>query len=114
MPPRIGNQRQKHRRNFIRAWREERGLSQDQLVDRVREQLDSFSKASLSRLENGKQPYSEPILEALAYALMIEPGDLVMRDPKSEVWSIMDTLKGLGEEDRAQVARIIATFRRTG
>lgn len=79
---------------------------------RVREQLETFSKSTLSRIENAQQPYSQPILEALAWALNCEPQDLIMRDPRSDAWSIWDTIQHLPEEDRAQVARIIGTFRK--
>lgn len=44
-------------------------------MERIRERVHGFSKSSLSRLENGKQPYSQPILEALAWALKCTPKD---------------------------------------
>ena len=100
-----------YRLTYIRAWREFRQLSQDRLVERVREYVDSFSKASLSRIERGLQPYTQETLEALAVALQCEPADLIMRDPTNSVWSIMDTLKNLPEEQQHQIEEIVKTFR---
>jgi transcriptional regulator with XRE-family HTH domain len=64
---RIGSRRnQKFRRLFLREWREARGLTQARLLERIREREPTFSDATLSRLENGKQPYTQPVLETLA------------------------------------------------
>lgn len=113
MPPRItAKNRQRHVfvRTFIREWREDRGLSQDRLVERVRETVDTFSKSTLSRLENGKQAYTQPILEAIAKALNLDPEDLIMRRPGEPIWSIMDNLKRMDPGEQEQIARIVATF----
>ena len=74
---------------FIRQWREHRGLSLERLADRL-----GTTKASLSRIERGLQPYSQPILEALAEALMCDPADLLMRNPTDPegIWSIWDSI----------------------
>jgi transcriptional regulator with XRE-family HTH domain len=112
---RIGSRRnQKFRRLFLREWREARGLTQARLLERIREREPTFSDATLSRLENGKQPYTQPVLETLAWALGCEPQDLIMRRPDSEIWTIWDTLQGLEPEQRQQLAAIAKTFRRTG
>lgn len=114
MPPRIGQKQLSYRQTFIRQWREHRGLSQDRLVERVRERVPTFSKSTLSRLERGHQAYTQPILEALAFALGCEPQDLLIRKPDSEIWSIMDTLQDLPESQQRQLLDIARTFRRTG
>ena len=64
------------KRVFIREWRKYRGLTLMQLSQRV-----GITQPSLSRIETGKQPYSQPILEALAEALACEPSDLIGRLP---------------------------------
>lgn len=67
---------------LLRKWRKHRHLTQEQLAARVAELLDSsFSPVSISQLENKKQGYSQPTLEALAQSLNCQPGDLLMRDP---------------------------------
>lgn len=111
MPKALSSKRAAGSRTFIREWRNYRGLSQDRLVERVRERIPGFSKSTLSRLENGVQEYNQRHLEALAWSLMCEPADLIMRDPKSPIWSIFDTLRTLPSDQQQQVARIIETFR---
>lgn len=112
MPPRTRLRQRNYRKNFIRQWREHRGLSQDQLVGRVRDLLDGFSKSTLSRLENSKSPYTQDQLEAIAEALGLEPQDLLMREPDGDAWSLMDTLRAIPADDLEQVRRIIETFRK--
>jgi transcriptional regulator with XRE-family HTH domain len=87
--PRIGNPKHR-RRHFIRAWREYRGLTQEQLADRL-----GTTKANISRIENLKQCYTQGILEACADALGTDPASLIMRDPSDEeaIWSIWDQAK---------------------
>lgn len=86
MPPRI-DLKKPLKPTFIKEWREKENISQDRLVERVRELVDGFSKASLSRLENGKQPYSQPILEAIAISLGCEPVNLLRppTEPENEL-----------------------------
>lgn len=64
------------RRVFIREWRKHRGLTLVQLANRV-----GVSQPTVSRIERGEQPYSQPILEAFADALGCEPSDLIGRLP---------------------------------
>lgn len=75
------------RRHFIKEWRLHRGLTMDRLADRL-----DISKATLSRIESGKQPYTQDTLEALAVALACEPADLIMRDPTAPgaIWSLWE------------------------
>lgn len=61
---------------FLKEWRTEASLTLEQLADSI-----GTTSASISRLENRKQPYSQPLLEALADALNCRPGDLISRPP---------------------------------
>jgi transcriptional regulator with XRE-family HTH domain len=113
MPKRVKNRlKPEPRRTFIREWRETAGLSQDKLVERVREHLEGFSKSTLSRLENGRQPYTQPMIEAIATALGCTPADLITRKPDAEIWSIMDTLQSLPPEEQQTIIRMIDGLRR--
>jgi len=87
--PRIGNPKHR-RRHFIRAWREYRGLTQEQLADRI-----GTTKANVSRIENLKQGYTQGILEACADALSTDPASLIMRDPLDgeAIWTIWEQAK---------------------
>lgn len=96
-------------RHFIREWRKHRGYTQEQLAEAL-----GVTHGTISQLETGKINYTQPMLEALAKALACEPADLIMRDPDSAIWSIMDNLKAMHPDQQAQIAQIVATFRKTG
>lgn len=91
MPKRIAFQKPRaRRRTFFKEWRQHRGLSQEQLADRL-----DTSVASISRIESGSQPYTQDVLEALAEALMTDPASLLMRNPDDPeaMWSIWEQAK---------------------
>ena len=77
MPQRIGNPARR-RRHFIKEWREFRELTQQQLAEMV-----DTDKASISRLEDLKQGYTQDSLEAIADALGTHAGNLIARLPTS-------------------------------
>lgn len=91
------------RPTYIRAWREHRGFTQERLAERV-----SLTAATLSRVENGKLPYSQPMLEALAEALGCEPADLLARPPGKDfgLQSVISTMTD--EQKRKSLALIQA------
>ena len=98
-----------HQRAFIKQWRKHRGLNQDQLAERV-----GIGQNTISRLENGKIGYTQPIMEAIADALNCTVADLVIRDPTdpSAPWSIWDNIP---PTDRGQALRVLQTFaKKTG
>lgn len=97
-----------YRRTFIRQWREHRGLTLEQLADRV-----ETTHASLSRIERGRQPYSQALLEALAEALQTDPPSLLMRNPQDPegIWSIWDQAK---PGERQMIVDIAKTVVKTG
>jgi transcriptional regulator with XRE-family HTH domain len=91
MPRRIAFQKPRsRRRTFFKEWRIHRGLSQEQLADRL-----ETSVPSISRIENGTQPYTQDVLEALAEALNTDPASLLMRNPEAPegMWTIWDQAK---------------------
>ena len=103
---RIG-QGQPLKRCYIREWRTRPpGMSQDRLVERVRERLEKFSKSSLSRIENARQPYSQPILEAIADALNCEPADLLKPVPVPET-ELQRYIRQLDERGQARALRLL-------
>lgn len=69
-----------------------------------------MSKASLSRIETGKQPYTQNVLEQIAGALRCEPADLIMRNPLDpEVpWSIWDALKPAQRKQALRLLKALA------
>jgi transcriptional regulator with XRE-family HTH domain len=109
MSQRIGY-RPKRKRSVpkIKQWREYRGLTQDDLAERL-----ETSKASISRIENGEQAYTQDFLEACAEALRTDPASLLMRDPTDDeaVWSLWDKAK-IGE--RQMIENIVRSVVKTG
>lgn len=109
MPTRIAFQKKRpRRRTFFKQWRQYRGLSQEQLANR----LDS-SVASISRIESGTQPYTQDVLEALADALQTDPASLLMRNPLDEeaIWSLWERAK---PGERQMIVEIARTVTKTG
>lgn len=84
-------------KTHIRAWRDHRNLTLEGVVERLdaiygEDDTAPATAASLSRVERGQQPYSQPLLEALAEALGTTPANLIMHPPGAEdelriVWS---------------------------
>ena len=87
---------------LLRVWRKHRDLTQEQLAERV-----DTSEASISRLENGRQPYTQALLEALANALRCEPGDIIARKPGEPTDEVQRILERMGDEERGRVLRVV-------
>lgn len=94
--------------HYVREWRKFRGLTQEQLAERI-----GIDKGYLSKIENGKRRYDQPFLEAAAAAMSCEPADLIIRNPidSQSMWSIWDTLKPV---EQMQLVEIAKTIKRTG
>ena len=80
-----------HRSTFIRQWRESKKMSLEEMAERVGKKTGGMTHASLSRIERGLQPYSQPVLEAIADVLT--GGDvaaLLVLDPveSNTIWSM--------------------------
>jgi transcriptional regulator with XRE-family HTH domain len=98
-------------KTYIKAWREKRGLSLRQLAARMErtpgEELISF--ASLARIEKGQQPYSQPILEALAAALDVSVSSLLEVNPDAD-GEVIDLMRRLKGPDRDKAIAILKTM----
>lgn len=99
------------RRIFLRQWREYRGLTQEQLADRV-----GWSVGNVSQLERGLQGYSDEGLAALAEALNCTPGQILDVDPTDDkaIWSLWERAKPAQRDALLEVARGFVPPRRTG
>lgn len=96
-------------RNYLKAWREFRRMTQEELADKI-----GTDKAVISLLENEKRPLSSKWLRKLAEALDTQPGYILDHDPNSINADIFDIWTRIDEVDRAQAARILSTFTKTG
>jgi transcriptional regulator with XRE-family HTH domain len=98
----------------IRAWRKKRGLSLEFLAVRVGKRVGHMTHASLSRIERGLQPYSQPIIEALSEELTYgDVAALLLCDPMEpdNIWSIWDRAK---PAQRAQMVEAAAAILKAG
>lgn len=96
-------------RHFLREWRKFRGLTLEQAAERV-----GMSHQNLGKIERGKVPYNETLLDILSEVYRADRGSLIMRDPsvKDGFWSIYDNLPA--PERNALVARVEEEFKKTG
>ena len=98
--------------HYIKEWRLNSGLSLRKLAARLEEspgeELISF--ASLARIEKGQQPYSQPILEALAIAFDIQPYMLLEMNPDADgdVIDILKRLKGANREKAVTILKALS------
>lgn len=95
--------------NHLRAWREHRKLSQNQLAERV-----GTNANMIGYLESGERGLSAKWLRRLADALETTPGHLLDHDPGEMPADILDIWSHIGKRDREQAVRILSTFTKTG
>ena len=114
-----------HPGHFLRVWRQARGLTLEQAAERIerlseaRANADagtraiSMTHATLSRVERGKLPYNQNLLEILSELYQTDRASLIMRDPSDSegMWSIWEQLK---PTERVQAVEVIKALRRTG
>lgn len=86
------------RRHFIKEWREYRGLTQDQLAERI-----GRTRGLIGQIETYRVNYATS-LEAIAEALDCDIGDLLNVNPQKErqVVDIVDLLRKASPEQQAQ------------
>lgn len=98
-------------KHYIKQWRDKSGLSLARLAARMEsapgEEL--ISAMSLSRIERGLQPYSEPILAALAEALDVPDWALISVNPEKdgEVVDLMKLIRQKSPAERQQAIRLL-------
>ncbi len=114
-----------HPGHYLRGWRQQTGLTLEQAAERVerisesRANADpttraiSMTHATLSRVERGKLPYNQGLLEILAEVYQTDRASLIMRDPTDAegLWSIWEQLR---PTERLQAMEVIKALKRTG
>jgi transcriptional regulator with XRE-family HTH domain len=96
-------------RTFLRQWRKHRAKTLEQVAAYLH-----MSHSQLSRIETGKQPYNQELLEKLADLYMCDVVDLIIRDPLApeSIWTLWDRAK---PGERRQIETVAeALLRRTG
>lgn len=93
-----------YRKTFLREWRKHRNRTLIQVAEFL-----SMTHGQLSKIERGKQPYNQALLEALAELYMCDPVDLLIRDPKDPIgiWSVWDRAK---PGDRRKIVSVAKTI----
>lgn len=95
--------------NHLKAWREFRGMTQEQLADRL-----DTAKAVISLLENGKRALSDKWLRRIAEVLETKPGHLLDLDPNDVDTDILETWAKIEVGDRAMAVKVLKGFVKTG
>ena len=100
-------------RHFLKEWREHKGLTQQQLADRLPlgDEGKPTGKDQISRWERKKRGMTMEVQAALAEALGISPGAL-FHDPAQP--SADELLRNATPEKRREVFAVIETLLRTG
>lgn len=102
MAPRIGPRRP--RRTYLAEWRENRGLTQQTLGDRL-----GVSDVTVSRWETGRALLNTNVLAALSEALSIEPQDIYRHPDQPSADAL---LRDQPVEIRDQAIKLIQAIRR--
>jgi transcriptional regulator with XRE-family HTH domain len=112
--------------HFLREWRERKGLTLEQVVEKIElfgaeratpdDPLSTpikMTHASLSRIERGLQPYNQRLLELLSEIYDAPEGVLinVRPGPQDVMWSIWEKLPPV---ERTRLIEIAKVMGRTG
>jgi transcriptional regulator with XRE-family HTH domain len=89
-------------RNYLRAWRMKKGLTLDELAEKV-----GTTKSVVSLLENEKRPLSSKWLRKFAEALDTTPGRILDIDPEEVSAEVLDIWDHIGASDRPRAIRIL-------
>lgn len=92
--------------NHVKAWRQFRGMTQEQVAD-----LTGLAEGTLSLLENGRTGFTRPTLQKLSNALTVPIADLIGTPPgapdAAEVRSLVEATLALPEPRRTRTIEII-------
>lgn len=108
MVARIGRKKPlQFRRLYLKEHREDAGLTQDQLAERM-----GTTKATISRIERGKRDYTGGFLEAAAEALGKADASVFYRPPKET--DLAERLANAPINVREQVHTVIEALLKAG
>lgn len=92
--------------NHLRAWREFRGLTQDELAEKV-----GTAGNVISLLESGGRRLSDKWLYKLAPALNTRPGFLLEFNPHDADLSILEAITDVSEDRKGEALRLLQVFK---
>lgn len=102
----MGKKTSKPAANHLRAWREFRGLSQDQLAERV-----NTKGNVIGLLESGERGLSDKWLRKLAPVLGTRPGFLLEFDPNEVDPAFLQEITETPKEDQPRAAEMLRLLR---
>lgn len=92
--------------NHLRAWREFRRMTQEELAEKV-----GTTGAVISLIESGARGLSDKWLRKLAPALNTTAGHLLDHDPNDLPTDIIDIWSHIAERDKPTALRVLQSFR---
>lgn len=95
--------------NHVRAWREFRHLTQDELAEAA-----GCSRATIGHIEGGVRRLSDKWAHPIAKALNTSAGYLMDHDPNDLPTAILDVWAEIPVESRGQALKVLESFKRTG
>lgn len=93
--------------NYLRAWREFREMTQEELAAKC---VPPTTGSVISLLEEGERGLSLKWLRRLAPALKTRPGFLADFNPQKADTRTLEMLESVPDEKKEQVLRIVRTF----
>jgi len=93
-------------RNFLKAWREHRHMTQAKLAEAI-----GTTGAVISLIEAGERRLSDKWAFRIAPVLKIRPGHLFDTDPESVDTDILEIWVDIPEERRDQAREVLKAFR---
>ena len=97
--------------NNLKAWRDYRGLTQEDLAAKV---VPTTTATMISMLETGDRGLSAKWLRRLGDALNISPGHLLDHDPTNLPTDILEIWMNADPSQRRQLAEVAKALVRTG
>lgn len=92
--------------NHLRAWREFRKLTQEELAEKI-----GTTGAVISLLESGARGLSDKWLRKLAPVLNTRPGFLMEFDPHDADLSILEAIVDVAPERKNEALQILRVFK---
>ena len=93
--------------HYLRAWREYRRLTQDQLAEKA-----GTTKGVISLLESGERRLSDKWLRRFSPILKVQPGWLLDYDPESLDRSVLEIWAAIPEERHDEALQMLKIFAR--
>lgn len=102
--PSVKRPHRERQRTYLKEWRDFRDRKQNEVAD-----LLEIAPSTLSRLEAGKTPYDQDILERLALVYGCDPEDLISVNPyhAGEFASVLKALREADTDTRAKAISIL-------